>query len=99
MSAWVPYGLTESMMSSATRVSRSVGELNSVAVARQWIQGRLEPLATSQKIRRGLFSTRFLWLMSVAIWRNHYAASLCRWNRGPSATLGSHDKHRRTCRP
>src|ERR1700751_4997855 len=43
-----------SMMLRAVRVGKSVGELNSVAVARQWMQRRLQPLVTSQKIRRGL---------------------------------------------
>src|SRR5579862_8993937 len=44
------------MISSALRVARSVGELNSVAVARQWMQRRLQPLVTSQKTSRALFS-------------------------------------------
>src|ERR1700687_4395902 len=42
------------MMSRAAWVDRSVGELNSVAVARQWMQCRLHPLVSSQKINRGL---------------------------------------------
>src|SRR5271166_4731871 len=44
------------MMSSAFLVGRSLGDVNSVAVARQWIQRRLQPLVTSQKINRGLNS-------------------------------------------
>src|SRR5271165_321492 len=44
------------MMSSAFFVGRSLGDINSVAVARQWIQRRLQPLVTSQKISRGLNS-------------------------------------------
>ena len=44
------------MMSSALAVGRSAGDINSVAVARQWMQRRLQPLVTSQKIRRGLNS-------------------------------------------
>ena len=31
------------------------GELSSVALARQWMQRRLQPLVNSQKINRGLF--------------------------------------------
>jgi hypothetical protein len=37
-------------------VDRSAGDINSVAVARQWIQRKLQPFVTSQKIRRGLNS-------------------------------------------
>src|ERR1035438_5773297 len=43
------------MMSQAASVERSEGALNSVAVARQWTQRRLQPLVNSQKISRGLF--------------------------------------------
>jgi hypothetical protein len=43
------------MISRAAWVERSEGELNSVAVARQWMQRRLHPLVSSQKINRGLF--------------------------------------------
>jgi hypothetical protein len=45
-----------SMMFRAVRVGKSVGELSSVAVARQWMQRRLQPLVTSQKTSRALFS-------------------------------------------
>src|SRR6185437_12845944 len=44
------------MMSSARLVARSAGDISSVAVARQWMQRRLQPLVTSQKISRGLYS-------------------------------------------
>jgi hypothetical protein len=39
----------------AASVERSSGALNSVALARQWMQRRLQPLVSSQKINRGLF--------------------------------------------
>jgi len=44
------------MMFRAFLVGRSAGDISSVAVARQWIQRRLQPLVTSQKIRRGVYS-------------------------------------------
>jgi hypothetical protein len=34
-------------------VERSFGELRSVALARQWMQRRLQPFVNSQKISRG----------------------------------------------
>jgi len=43
------------MIAFAVAVERSLGELNSVALARQWMQRRLHPLVSSQKISRGLF--------------------------------------------
>src|ERR1019366_3918795 len=43
------------MMSSALSVGRSAGDISSVAVARQWMHRRLQPLVTSQKIRRGVY--------------------------------------------
>src|SRR5271157_4023066 len=44
------------MMSSAFFVGRSSGDINSVAVARQWMHRRLQPLVTSQKTSRGVYS-------------------------------------------
>src|SRR5215469_4689605 len=40
------------MISSAWLVGRSSGDISSLAMARQWMQRRLQPLVTSQKIRR-----------------------------------------------
>src|SRR5664279_1467346 len=50
-----------SMISRALAVGRSWGDINSVAVARQWTHRKLQPLVTSQKINRGLNS----WLAAV----------------------------------
>jgi hypothetical protein len=49
----LPAAAIWSMMPSAVAVLRSEGELSSVALARQWMQRRLQPLVTSQKISLG----------------------------------------------
>src|ERR1039458_888012 len=60
------------MMSSALLVGRSAGDISSVAVARQWMHLRLQPLVTSQKTRRGVYClvvagvSPLLWLMLLS---------------------------------